>query len=240
METEKFIRQHEALQKSQQGASFLRTSTSSTSQPTESTPDTPLDPNSNLSPNLNSSQNPTSGGDEARPTFPVVLPTIRHDIKALSPYDLIRMCPSLFSPFSYSYTLSYSSPLVYFYSYPALSFSYSFYIVPILILIPWSPSLSLTIAFSFLSPLLTLTLEDSPSFVPPSGCEGLTILLGIVCSCMRATRLPSSKIIALDLLRRFALYLQDECRLQRIVPYPLLGESSEGWRGKGITTFTVL
>lgn len=37
---------------------------------------------------------------------------------------------------------------------------------------------------------------------------------------MRSTKLPSSNITALDLLQRFATYLDDECRLQRIVPYP--------------------
>ena len=166
------------------------TQTSSTSSyPTNPPPPTSSQPPSGDTPSPSdaptNTQDPMPNGIEPKakePCFPEVLPTIRHDIKALSPYDIMGI------HFFYLLSFCFLSPS----STPP----------------PLHPPLSNTHS------------DEAPTFVPPLGCEGLTILLGIVCSCMRAARLPSSKITALDLLRRFSIYLQDDCRLQRIVPYP--------------------
>lgn len=102
METEKFIRLHEAQQK---GGSFVRSfsqpsptqspqmNESQNLQTTQSSSDIPL-PNQPTStdstPSLTTNQQDTLlNGTEKEPVFPEVLPTIRHDIKALSPYDLM-------------------------------------------------------------------------------------------------------------------------------------------------------
>ena len=44
-------------------------------------------------------------------------------------------------------------------------------------------------------------------------------MVQLVCSCIRHVREPQSKLLALQLLLRFSRYLDDEARLQRLVPY---------------------
>ncbi len=52
-----------------------------------------------------------------------------------------------------------------------------------------------------------------------AACEAMVVMLSMVSSCVRNVRTPSVKMEALKLLVRFASLLDDECRLQRIVPF---------------------
>ncbi|TPX35937.1 hypothetical protein SmJEL517_g01766 [Synchytrium microbalum] len=49
--------------------------------------------------------------------------------------------------------------------------------------------------------------------------DGCLIFTSIVCSCIRNTLYPSSKLFALDLLLALSIHLSDEHRLDRVVPY---------------------
>jgi len=54
---------------------------------------------------------------------------------------------------------------------------------------------------------------------PSSQENALIVVVQLVCSCIRHVREPQSKLLALQLLLRFSRYLDDEARLQRLVPY---------------------
>jgi phosphoinositide-3-kinase regulatory subunit 4 len=54
---------------------------------------------------------------------------------------------------------------------------------------------------------------------PPPPENALIVVVQLVCSCVRHVREPQSKLLALQLLLRFGRHLDDEARLQRLVPY---------------------
>ena len=59
----------------------------------------------------------------------------------------------------------------------------------------------------------------TPPPPPPEHQNSLIIVAQLVCSCIRHVRRPQSKLLGLQLLLRFGQYLDDEARLQRLVPY---------------------
>ncbi|XP_057759581.1 serine/threonine-protein kinase VPS15-like [Arachis stenosperma] len=50
-------------------------------------------------------------------------------------------------------------------------------------------------------------------------CEGMVLITSLLCSCIRNVKLPHLRRAAILLLRASALYIDDEDRLQRVVPY---------------------
>lgn len=50
-------------------------------------------------------------------------------------------------------------------------------------------------------------------------CEGMVLITSLLCSCIRNVKLPHLRRRAILLLKSSALYLDDEVRLQRVVPY---------------------
>ena len=53
----------------------------------------------------------------------------------------------------------------------------------------------------------------------PAPENALIVVAQLVCSCIRHVREPQSKLLALQLMLRFSRHLDDEARLQRLVPY---------------------
>lgn len=60
---------------------------------------------------------------------------------------------------------------------------------------------------------------SSPSLVRRADGGSLILLAQLVCVTMRHARWPRTKLVALALLLRFGLFLDDEARLQRLVPH---------------------
>ncbi|XP_048320869.2 serine/threonine-protein kinase VPS15 isoform X2 [Ziziphus jujuba] len=60
-------------------------------------------------------------------------------------------------------------------------------------------------------------------FLPlPEGsmtCEGMVLITSLLCSCIRNVKLPHLRRTAILLLKSSALYIDDEDRLQRVLPY---------------------
>ena len=50
-------------------------------------------------------------------------------------------------------------------------------------------------------------------------CEGMVLIASLLCSCIRNVKLPHLRRAAILLLRSSALYIDDEDRLQRVLPY---------------------
>ncbi|XP_038879690.1 serine/threonine-protein kinase VPS15 [Benincasa hispida] len=50
-------------------------------------------------------------------------------------------------------------------------------------------------------------------------CEGMVLIASLLCSCIRNVKLPHLRRAAILLLRSSALYIDDEHRLQRVLPY---------------------
>ncbi len=110
METEKFIKYHEAQQKARANSLTSRSpkpdkdSLAQSPQPNSTTnSDGTVSSDTTAQP---TTEPPPSDDDFTRRTFPEVIPTIRHDIKALSPYEIIGI------PFIYeksSWTAHYPS-----------------------------------------------------------------------------------------------------------------------------------
>ncbi|XP_042498270.1 serine/threonine-protein kinase VPS15 [Macadamia integrifolia] len=50
-------------------------------------------------------------------------------------------------------------------------------------------------------------------------CEGMVLIASLLCSCIRSVRLPQLRRGAVLLLKSSSLYIDDEDRLQRVVPY---------------------
>lgn len=71
--------------------------------------------------------------------------------------------------------------------------------------------------------------EATPAEEPFTGdTSGVTIVVSLLCTTIRHVSLPQSKLTALALLARLAVMVDDETRLQRIVPYvvALLNDTS--------------
>eukprot|EP00842_Homolaphlyctis_polyrhiza_P006602 jgi/Hompol1/6943/HPOL_000975-RA len=68
------------------------------------------------------------------------------------------------------------------------------------------------------------------------------VLIAAICSCIRNTMYPASRIRGLDLLLAFGIQISDEHKLDRIVPYivALLGDESPTVRINALTTLTQL
>ena len=49
--------------------------------------------------------------------------------------------------------------------------------------------------------------------------EGLVIVLNVVLSSLRNVRLPANQVLAINLIMRFARFVDDEMRLQLLIPY---------------------
>ncbi|KAI4350784.1 hypothetical protein L6164_005200 [Bauhinia variegata] len=50
-------------------------------------------------------------------------------------------------------------------------------------------------------------------------CEGMVLITSLLCSCIRNVKLPRLRRAAILLLKASALYIDDEDRLQRVIPY---------------------
>ncbi|KAK6941446.1 WD40 repeat [Dillenia turbinata] len=50
-------------------------------------------------------------------------------------------------------------------------------------------------------------------------CEGMVLIASLLCSCIRSVKLPHLRRCAVLLLRSSSLYIDDEDRLQRVLPY---------------------
>lgn len=50
-------------------------------------------------------------------------------------------------------------------------------------------------------------------------CEGMVLIASLLCSCIRNVKLPHLRRAAVLLLKSSALYIEDEDRLQRVLPY---------------------
>ncbi|XP_068646197.1 serine/threonine-protein kinase VPS15 [Aristolochia californica] len=50
-------------------------------------------------------------------------------------------------------------------------------------------------------------------------CEGMVLIASLVCSCLRSVKLPQLRRGAILLLKSAAFYIDDEDRLQRVIPY---------------------
>ncbi|KAF5481940.1 hypothetical protein F2P56_002550 [Juglans regia] len=50
-------------------------------------------------------------------------------------------------------------------------------------------------------------------------CEGMILIASLLCSCIRNVKLPHLRRVAILLLKSSALYIDDEDRLQRVLPY---------------------
>ncbi|XP_073220335.1 serine/threonine-protein kinase VPS15-like isoform X2 [Cicer arietinum] len=50
-------------------------------------------------------------------------------------------------------------------------------------------------------------------------CEGMVLITSLLCSCIRNVKLPRLRRAAVLLLKASALYIDDEDRLQRVIPY---------------------
>ncbi|XP_065848432.1 serine/threonine-protein kinase VPS15 [Euphorbia lathyris] len=50
-------------------------------------------------------------------------------------------------------------------------------------------------------------------------CEGMVLIASLVCSCIRSVKLPHLRRGAIFLLKSSSLYIDDEDRLQRVLPY---------------------
>lgn len=50
-------------------------------------------------------------------------------------------------------------------------------------------------------------------------CEGMVLITSLLCSCIRNVKLPHLRRAAILLLKASALYIDDEDRLQRVIPY---------------------
>ncbi|KAI4305247.1 hypothetical protein L6164_028624 [Bauhinia variegata] len=50
-------------------------------------------------------------------------------------------------------------------------------------------------------------------------CEGVVLITSLLCSCVRNVKLPHRRRAAVLLLKASALYIDDEDRLQRVIPY---------------------
>ncbi|KAL4390760.1 hypothetical protein AHAS_Ahas03G0177300 [Arachis hypogaea] len=66
---------------------------------------------------------------------------------------------------------------------------------------------------------------DMP-FLPLSNnimkCEGMVLITSLLCSCLRNVKFPHLRRAALLLLKASALYIDDEDRLQRVIPYVIV------------------
>eukprot|EP01087_Luapelamoeba_hula_P016325 TRINITY_DN5016_c2_g1_i1.p1 TRINITY_DN5016_c2_g1~~TRINITY_DN5016_c2_g1_i1.p1 ORF type:complete len:1525 (+),score=308.28 TRINITY_DN5016_c2_g1_i1:135-4577(+) len=92
----------------------------------------------------------------------------------------------------------------------------------------------------------TLTLH--PSSLPttttattvPEGCEGFVMILDVVCASVRNVRTVLSRLTALDIFQKLIPYLDDKCRLQRVVPYviTLLSDTHVLIRATALRTLT--
>jgi phosphoinositide-3-kinase regulatory subunit 4 len=71
---------------------------------------------------------------------------------------------------------------------------------------------------------------------------GLTMIISILCSCVQNVRYPITKLTALELMLEFGCYVDDEVRLNRLVPYcvALLSDSSSIVRSTALTILTQL
>lgn len=61
-----------------------------------------------------------------------------------------------------------------------------------------------------------------------ASCEGMVLTASLLCSCMRNVKLPHMRRVAILLLKSCSLYIDDEDRLQRVLPYvvAMLSDSS--------------
>ncbi|KHN40371.1 Phosphoinositide 3-kinase regulatory subunit 4 [Glycine soja] len=53
-------------------------------------------------------------------------------------------------------------------------------------------------------------------------CEGMVLITSLLCSCIRNVKLPHLRRAAVLLLKASALYIDDEDRLQRVIPYVIV------------------
>ncbi|QCD92013.1 phosphoinositide-3-kinase [Vigna unguiculata] len=53
-------------------------------------------------------------------------------------------------------------------------------------------------------------------------CEGMVLITSLLCSCIRNVKLPHLRRAAVLLLKASALYVDDEDRLQRVIPYVIV------------------
>ncbi len=72
--------------------------------------------------------------------------------------------------------------------------------------------------------------------------DGALIFLSLICATIRNTAYPSSKLHALDMLLAIGQHLEDEFKLDRLVPYliALLGDDVGLVRANTVKTLTHL
>lgn len=84
---------------------------------------------------------------------------------------------------------------------------------------------------TFGMPFLPLP-QDNPS------CEGMVLIASLLCSCIRNVKMPQLRRSAVLLLKSCSLYIDDEDRLQRVLPYviAMLSDSSAIVRAAALET----
>ena len=50
-------------------------------------------------------------------------------------------------------------------------------------------------------------------------CEGMILIASLLCSCLRNVKLPQARRGAIQLLKEASLYIDDDARLQHVIPY---------------------
>jgi phosphoinositide-3-kinase regulatory subunit 4 len=63
------------------------------------------------------------------------------------------------------------------------------------------------------------SLDDAVMGPYSTNCEGMVLIASLLCSCLRSVTLTQSRRGAIMLLRRCSYYIDDEDRLQHVVPY---------------------
>ena len=69
-------------------------------------------------------------------------------------------------------------------------------------------------------------------------CEGMVLIASLLCSCIRNVKMPQLRRSAVLLLKSCSLYIDDEDRLQRVLPYviAMLSDSSAIVRSAALET----
>lgn len=53
----------------------------------------------------------------------------------------------------------------------------------------------------------------------PQQCEGMVLIASLLCSCLRNVKLPQARRGTIQLLKESSLYIDDDARLQHVIPY---------------------
>jgi phosphoinositide-3-kinase regulatory subunit 4 len=50
-------------------------------------------------------------------------------------------------------------------------------------------------------------------------CEGMVLIASLLCSCLRNVKLPQARRGTIQLLKESSFYIDDDARLQHVIPY---------------------